>query len=788
MAERLPRFERQRADLITPRIDFASAGAAQSRALQGMSRALDRMSDYAFEKAGESAQAAGIARGAKEAPDVIREMSGKDPAFMTIEQQAAYQTATKVVGAQVEADARLAMQEILIQAKAENASPEVISDRLNDAVDGFSTSLRGLSPETEVQVKQRLSSMRDTSYLRASELFLKNEQEIQTAKFSNTVADYVRTIEQSGAADARPEFLEQQITSLEDFMQSAGFSPAAIAQNELRARSRFHRMRVDTEFSRLTTPDQRKAFVTELDRQKRTGGELVEGLDADTVDTMVTGFGAAIRSDAAAAKRLVTDLSSVVENNITKVTDKGYYPDAAVVNAIEAQADKLEAGGADVSEIRLALAVADRRAEYNKALNGVGIDDLRAEERRLNQELSQDGATEEELFQHELVKKRVNTVQEELKADPVNWFQSTGQVTDKNLIQAIGGGDPNELAVAVRDRVVAVDENWARNNLPGRPEYLNKDEAVALTNFFDRASVDGQIVVLGDVTEAFGVNASQVFGQISGESPLMAHLGGLVVMGSDPSVVRSALDGVALLKAGVVAPSGEKTEKDAARLAFFSDSGLDKLPSVRAGIRETAEAIYAGSASGRAAFDPDRYEEALQMAAGQQTLGGTPMGGLAEFAGGRVIVPPFLETDGGLEDLIEGATPDELAIAMGGLLPLAQDNQEIGHERLLDNMRLYSVGDGVYQVYISQGKSDRPLIGPTGGVATLNVYELREITSNRPVLLEPGLMDGELPTPATTEKALTLSERMSMGVMGIGITDSPEADRAALRKAKARRD
>ena len=45
-----------------------------------------------------------------------------------------------------------------------------------------------------------------------------------------------------------------------------------------------------------------------------------------------------------------------------------------------------------------------------------------------------------------------------------------------------------------------------------------------------------------------------------------------------------------------------------------------------------------------------------------------------------------------------------------------------------------------------------------------------------------------MPTPATTEKALTLGERMSMGVMGVSITDSPEADRAALRKAKAKRD
>ncbi len=45
MVERLPRFQRRRADLITPRIDFLSAAQAEARGYQDMAAAVERMSD-----------------------------------------------------------------------------------------------------------------------------------------------------------------------------------------------------------------------------------------------------------------------------------------------------------------------------------------------------------------------------------------------------------------------------------------------------------------------------------------------------------------------------------------------------------------------------------------------------------------------------------------------------------------------------------------------------------------------------------------------------------------------
>ena len=56
MADRLPRYRPLGVSLASaPRIDYAGAGAAEARAYQQMSQALDRISAYAFEEAGKRA-------------------------------------------------------------------------------------------------------------------------------------------------------------------------------------------------------------------------------------------------------------------------------------------------------------------------------------------------------------------------------------------------------------------------------------------------------------------------------------------------------------------------------------------------------------------------------------------------------------------------------------------------------------------------------------------------------------------------------------------------------------
>lgn len=75
MVERLPRYRPLGVSLApAPRIDYAGAGAAEARGYQQMSQALDRISAYAFEEAGERAAREGEEFGYKlgENPEQIK--------------------------------------------------------------------------------------------------------------------------------------------------------------------------------------------------------------------------------------------------------------------------------------------------------------------------------------------------------------------------------------------------------------------------------------------------------------------------------------------------------------------------------------------------------------------------------------------------------------------------------------------------------------------------------------------------------------------------------------------
>ena len=795
MVERLPRFQRQRADLITPRIDFLSAAQAEARGYQNMADAVGRMSQFAFEKAGESAQAAGIERGAKEAPEVLQELMGKDPAFMTIREKAAYETATKVMGAQVEADARLQLQQVALQAEREQLDPESTAARLNDVIDGFASSFNVLSPTTQAQLKLNLGSVRDSLYLQQSSRYLKEQDAIQTQKFDSTVADYVRTTERLGRQGVQTEVLEQNLNSLFDFMLSAGYSPEEAGRQSLLARGRFHEVRLQGEFDDLETLGQRQAFVAELERQQEAGGELVEGLDGDTVTSKRNRFLAVINAEVKEMEGLARDLAGDFEDEVGDVVSKGYSPDAETQRRFVQRASQLKAAGLDVSEFERAFAKTNRDADFNAYLNGLGEPQVRA----LEQELSlrvRDGATEQEVEKYELVRKHANRIEEENRKDPVAWGQATGQIGRENMVAAMVS-DPQgfrQIAQQRKRQARTYDEN---NNLKGEPRYLSNDEVNQFIDGFRDGDLNAKMLIMGGIVDGFGDAAPDVFAQISEKdgAAVMAHVGGLMISGSDRTTVRAAVEGMGIIERGE-APKGITTEtsnKNAQRNDFFAESALAADLGVQASIIATADAIYEGQNRGRTDFDEEKYRVALQLASGRAVVNGVEYGGMAEFNGRKIIVPNNFEVSGndatGISDLLQKATADEFVMASTTkMLPQAQNNQDIGYERLQRGMVLESVGDGIYAVNIIEGGFEKSFDDGTGRAYTIDIQELKRIVDARPASgIEPGLASGEEVTPAASQRELGAVEKAQMSVWGVTVReDNPEKSRRDLREAKAK--
>lgn len=794
MVERLPRFQRRRADLITPRIDFLSAAQAEARGYQDMAAAVERMSEFAYEKAAESARAAGVERGTKEAPEVLRELMGKDPAFMSIREKAAYETATKVFGAQVEADARLQMQEVALQAERERLDPESTATRLNDVIDGFASSVNALSPATQAQLKLNLGSVRDSLYLQQSSRYLKEQDAIQTQKFDSTVADYVRTTERLGRQGVQTEVLDQNLNSLFDFMLSAGYSPEEAGRQSLLARGRFHEARLQGEFDDLETLDQRQAFIAELDRQQKSGGELVEGLDADAVTSKRNRFVSVINAEIKEMEGLAKDLASDFEDEVGDVVAKGYSPDAETLQRFNKTAEQLRAAGLDVSQFDRALAKTSRDADFNAYLNSLGEPEVRALEQELSL-LVRDGATEQELERYELVRKHANRIEEENRKDPVAWGQATGQIGRENMVAAIVS-DPQGFRQIAQQRKRQARSYDESNNLKGETRYLSNDEVNRFIEGFSGGDLNTKMLIMGGIVDGFGDAAPDVFAQISEKdgAAVMAHVGGLMISGSDITTVRAVVEGMELIERKEVPQiSTEMSDKKVQRNEFFAESALAADLGVQASIIATADAIYEGQNRNRTEFDAEAYQRALQLASGRTVVNGVQYGGMAEFNGRKIIVPNNFEVSGddavGISELLQKATADEFAMASTTkVLPQAQNNQEIGYERLQRGMVLESVGDGIYAVNLIEGGFEKSFDDGMGRAYTIDIQELKQIIDARPTSgIEPGLLEGETPTPAATQKELTAIEKAKMSAYGVPILeDNPEESRRILREERGR--
>jgi len=726
MAERFPRFERQRTGLATPRVDFVSAGQAEARVYQGLSDAIGRMSQFVFERAGESAAAAGAQEGALESTEVLKRSLGQDPALMTIYEKSAYQAATKALSSEVEAKARLQMQEIALQAEREQLTPEDTASRLNDVIDGFSSSFNILSPEIQARLKTTLGSVRDSHYLSQTNEYLKAQDTQRRAEAAYGVADYKRTIERLGRQGVSEDILNANIDMLRTYMEGARYLPADIAKEEIDVRNKFHSARLDGAFDDLETLDERRKFLVELQRQQEKGGFLVEGLDDNVIERKISIFASQIKAELNDLKSQGKDLLSDWNKFSDKTVSQGYVPDETTTNRFLAQRDKLAAAGVDVSEFDKKFAKTQTAADFNKVLNGMGIPDLEALRKGYAAAARKDGAIPEEIDRLNAVEKRLSFMREELKRDPVGAGQFIGRIEDINLAETLVL-KPDEFGDKFGQRISQVKAFSRQNNIEGPYSYLNDDEVTRFTNAFKDGDVELRMRLIGNLAESAGPQAPEVFAQISEKDPTIAHIGGLMVAGSGPSTVRAAVIGQGIIDAGEAPKiTGESTDKASAINNLFA-TGIFPV-GIKSSISATADAIYESIAANRTQFDTKKYAQAIQLAAGQITVKGKTYGGIAYFNNRPIIVPNNFMVDGEdaseLQDLFKDASSEDW-IKTVGALPMAQNGQVIGIDRLKNNLILQSIGDGIFAVGLREGGRDQYFDNGSGKMYLINIQDFR---------------------------------------------------------------
>lgn len=326
-------------------------------------------------------------------------------------------------------------------------------------------------------------------------------------------------------------------------------------------------------------------------------------------------------------------------------------------------------------------------------------------------------------------------MREELRRDPVGAGQFIDRIADTNIAETLIFR-PDELIDVVGQRISQVKAFNRQNNLEGPYSYLNEDEVTRFTKGFKQGDVELRMKLIGSLAEAAGPEAQEIFAQISEKDETTAHIGGLMVAGSGESTIRLALDGQSRIDAGDAPQiSAEAADKKIVVNDTFADATA-LPPGVRGSIVKTANAIYEGLDPNRTEFDSEKYEQALQLAAGQRTSNGITYGGIAEFKGRRIIVPNTFTVKGGdaseLEDLFDKVTPEDwIKASEVGALPVAENKQTIGYERLKNNLILQSVGDGLYAIGVSEGGRDQYFDNGKGDTYVIDVQRLKEIFNER---------------------------------------------------------
>jgi len=184
-----------------PGVDFAAAGRAKASVFNEISRGLDVMSQYAYEKQKFQAAAEGARYGAENAPtqaqideakkegeDISKLMPGDD---YTVFGRSARKTSLDVITDQTEMAARQALTALRLEADQTDMPAAELNAKINGLIDGYSGNLSQINPAIGSKFRAAMSTIGNTALLSHSQSLTKKAEKQQEVarESSETIAN-----------------------------------------------------------------------------------------------------------------------------------------------------------------------------------------------------------------------------------------------------------------------------------------------------------------------------------------------------------------------------------------------------------------------------------------------------------------------------------------------------------------------------------------------------------------------------------------------------------------------
>ena len=741
---RAPRYQRMGVRVRQPGNTRFAAQAEATRYQQAISQALGTMEDFVFKKGAEAAEQRGLESVRQEGAIPILESLNQQGGPRTIEEKTAYEAANRLAVAEIQTEAELDITKVLDEGQAKKTSYHSIQAKLSDIADGYSSALSNIDPVSAGILRQRLVEATGKADMRYAKWWSGEQETIRREKQNIVAGNKAQTIIQNATIPgATTLMIDAEIAAGADTLKDLGVDEAALQDWQDEVKASAYKNNYLFSFNQLTVDEQGDALKRIMSGKPE---DLLPGMDYEDSVRFVNGL---LRPEYNRNVSVLNSQSKYVVNKVSdqnKILESGGRVSQDVIQELRNRAIEVEQydGGAAVQAVNelegdaniysgfraMSLAEMEKTVGlYAEGIEGVG---------------NEGRDTMLEVKRYEQAAKFYQNMQTQIDQDAMGYAERVGFIERKEIVSIDEQGALQLDDVALSERALQAQQVADYYGLP-QPKMLFADETRQLALILERAEGAAKLNLLGTLS-SFNQASGQVLTDLADYNPNLALVGALVNAGATEAA-KDAVAGLDRLDAGEKPIEFTPLNIDEVYFDVFDRAVAQ--PRQAQAIKGVAKAIYIERAArlGVSQFDPDLYEDSLQLASGHRLINGVEYGGIQEVRGVKTFINPSLDA-GAYERMLNELTPEAIASVTGlDISPaLASSINET------DAYKLRNIGGDKY--IIEYGKN--------GDVAVSD-------TEGRPVIFDSQeLFDALIPQPQASQ------DRFGSLSSIFGTNESPE--------------
>lgn len=666
--------------------DGAAAG------FDGLARSFQQIGDKVGALADRAAQQEG---------DLEGRHAGMDPEFrtrrdLTIRGEAFDRAGLDIAGSRIKHEVDAALDRAREQA---GGNPKAMQASIDAVAKGIMPNVPDeLAPGIELYLGSKsLAYMRDATRQQIAE-----QRQAQAAAVQTELATATRSLHQKafmlGLDPQSDAVLAAETAQILGLTKRRGMDgkplvdPVAAGRLKRELELEVTQARLLGAFDRIDGPA-RKAFIDGLEADWKQGKGAAAVFDLQQMRSIRSQLEGELRHDEARRDVGARTLKQTV-TDVAKMAAKGYAPPPEQLAQLEAEV--IRSGSPE-----LAQALTTAKATLGWVRGARTMDDAQLEQHIAGEEarLQQRGATPADLAHMEMARGLLKEMRGALKDDPLGWAQRVGYP-----VKPLDTGSAAGLTLSLRERIQAGDliaEKYRQEARYLRPAEVR--ELVAAAAPGGEALTD----VVTAIRNGAGPKAEAVLREVFKDAPTLAVVGGLTLAtktgpaDAPPSVVKDVADGVHMTRLKEVknlAPTAFQARQWASGAHQGALAGAPE--NEQALIDATNYAYNLRLQRARKTEDPALWRKTYRELLGERTIGDATYGGVTQYRGQAIVVPPDVRQDG-FAALVAELKPEDFGSDGPRNAKGPATAAQIGQARL------ESVGNGRYRMNV--GDADYPL-------------------------------------------------------------------------------